>query len=318
MFNFKNKCRSAKFYASQMSKHLIVLVHGYFGSTFGMRSLEAALQSHDTLVHVATFPDEKQFSLFTTADGIEAGGKRLAAEIRQVVSQNSLSKISLVGVSLGGIYCRWVAHELADLRANTIAGLKPHIFISVVSPHLGVVHSLGSFYQTAASAMSYMGERTSGQLLGFDEFAQMQQLTTPPFLAAWSLFERRFLFSNLLNDNRVDYCSGAILRAPQESLQDEDALRDLNREVVGVYDIADYQGGREYPAYESGALLNEKQLAMLNAIRESDLRFTNVDLRLNKNLFSRFFAHVIPLGIFSRWGAQGDESMRTIARYLLH
>lgn len=304
---------------SGTGRHLIVLVHGYMGSTFGMRDLAAALQRPDTLVHVATFAgDDSQLSLLATADGIEFGGRRLATEIRRVVAMHSLSRISLVGVSLGGVYCRWLAHELADLRAGTIAGLRPHVFISVASPHLGVAHSLNSVHQAAAVAASYVGERTAWQLLGRDEYAQLAQLTSPAALAAWNLFARRYLFANLVNDTRVDYCSAALLRAPHQALHDEAAVDDLEREVVGVYDVLDYQGDRTYPPYATGAQLEDKQLAMLDAIRASELRFTNIDLRLDKSWFSRQFAHIIPLGLFSRWwGGHGAESMQRIVQCLV-
>jgi hypothetical protein len=77
-----------------------------------------------------------------TRDGIAAGGARLAAEVRDVASQHgSLTSLSLVGNSLGGLYVRYAAAELLDddsERCTMAGGLTPDALVTTGAPHLGV------------------------------------------------------------------------------------------------------------------------------------------------------------------------------------
>lgn len=82
-------------------------------------------------------------SFFTTTDGVEAGGRRLADEIRRIVDATpSLQFLTLLGTSLGGIYCRVAAALLLDENGTTMYGLTPLRLTTLASPHLGVGHSL--------------------------------------------------------------------------------------------------------------------------------------------------------------------------------
>ena len=77
-----------------------------------------------------------------TRDGVAAGGRRLAAEVEQLVADGggSLRTISLVGNSLGGLYARHAAAELWRAESGLIAGLEPDAFVSVGCPHLGMLN----------------------------------------------------------------------------------------------------------------------------------------------------------------------------------
>ena len=79
------------------------------------------------------------FSLkYSTFDGIDACGERLAAEIRVVLAKHpSLREISLFGHSLGGLIARYAAGRLYDPATGLIAGLRPRHYVSIASPHLG-------------------------------------------------------------------------------------------------------------------------------------------------------------------------------------
>lgn len=312
---------------SSSPSHLIILVHGFIGSPQSMNTLANALRQSaagdELLVHIAQSNYGKVHSFFTTTDGIEVGGNRLAAEVTEVAQKHSktLRRISFVGVSLGGLYCRWAAHVLSDLNTRTIAGLQPHLYISLASPHLGVAHSLHPGNKGLMWALSKCGERSGAQLLGYDKFELMNLLATPPFLAAWALFDRRILFANLVNDNRVDYTSAALLLAPFDELHDRAVLADTNREIVAVYDIADHRESpsNNAPPYATGAQLAPEQTAILKALRAAPMHFINVDVHLDKNFLSRLFAHSSLHGMWVQYGygLQGQESMERIVGFLL-
>jgi Putative serine esterase (DUF676) len=85
-----------------------------------------------------------------TSDGIEAGGKRLAAEVDTLISYygaqcsgKALKEItlSLVGNSLGGLYARYAISLMDALtmeRGTTGTTLSPKFFVTTCTPHLGV------------------------------------------------------------------------------------------------------------------------------------------------------------------------------------
>lgn len=70
--------------------------------------------------------------------GIDVCGARLAEEVLQVVSSHpSLTTISLMGHSMGGLIARYALGLLANPKTCKVAGLSPGHFISIASPHLG-------------------------------------------------------------------------------------------------------------------------------------------------------------------------------------
>jgi predicted alpha/beta-fold hydrolase len=97
-----------------------------------------------------------------TTDGISRGGSLLAEEVMRFAEQNAErlsqgnSRISFVGNSLGGLYCRYAINELFSPLDGTIAGFLPSHFLvhldhlfkvcieheflvqTIATPHLGV------------------------------------------------------------------------------------------------------------------------------------------------------------------------------------
>ncbi|CAB1120484.1 unnamed protein product [Ectocarpus sp. CCAP 1310/34] len=124
--------------------HLVVLAHGLSGTPEDLTYLKQSLEREggsEILVHSARRNEGK------TKDGVVEGGSRLAEEIREVVqSTPSLSRISLVGNSLGGLYARYAAKLLYRDETTggdsgtgaTVAGLSPSVFMTIATPHLGV------------------------------------------------------------------------------------------------------------------------------------------------------------------------------------
>lgn len=115
--------------------HLAVVVHGLVGRPDDLSYLRESIekQGHGILAHCAACNLDKTF------DGVQAGGERLAAEVRQIVAANpSLHTISFIGNSLGGIYSRYAISLLWQPESKTILGLTPITFMSIATPHLGV------------------------------------------------------------------------------------------------------------------------------------------------------------------------------------
>jgi len=148
-------------------KHLVVLQHGLFGHPLDWKSVVDALHSElgceaeAVLVHT-TEANTRQRSMA----GIDVCGQRVADEILQIASEHpSLEHLSLVGLSLGGIICRYVAAVLLDQQTGLMAGLKPGLYVSIASPHLGMssekgdLHAAGFYEWTEMHHNMHVGAR---------------------------------------------------------------------------------------------------------------------------------------------------------------
>ncbi|GAB4821319.1 hypothetical protein N2152v2_008365 [Parachlorella kessleri] len=118
-------------------RHLVVMVHGLFGSAANWRViarfLEAHLDPRTTLLYVST---ANQKAL--TFQGIDICGERLADEIRGVIEEHpGLERISLFGHSMGGLIARFAAGRLYEPESGTMCGLRPCHYVSLATPHLG-------------------------------------------------------------------------------------------------------------------------------------------------------------------------------------
>lgn len=132
--------------------HLIVLIHGWLGNALEMEALKESLleqsdakrkmkkkllKRHERVVIHAATSNEGQ-----THDGIEAGGRRVANEINNLVQElwdkqaSSKIKLSLVGNSLGGLYARFALSEI-QWKSKRNKQLIPHHFVTTSTPHLG-------------------------------------------------------------------------------------------------------------------------------------------------------------------------------------
>lgn len=165
--------------------HLYVLIHGYGGTQDDLLCLETQLLTRgggDVLVlRPACNAKLKSF------DGVPQGATRVADEIRAAVRANpSLTRISLVGNSLGGIYARYAAALLFERAPRsvcpdgpsrgvgddrgTIAGLEPETYLTTATPHLGVgpFGHLGLIPRLVGVCVVRLLGRTARQLALFD------------------------------------------------------------------------------------------------------------------------------------------------------
>ncbi|MCL7035667.1 hypothetical protein MKW94_027026 [Papaver nudicaule] len=144
--------------------HLLVLVHGILASPSDWTYVEAELKKRLGRTFLIYASSSNTFT--KTFHGIDGAGKRLADEVKQVVQKTeSLTKISFLAHSLGGLFARYAIAVLYSSYANgngmsdeftrfsrgsnienatsalcrgTIAGLEPINFITLATPHLGV------------------------------------------------------------------------------------------------------------------------------------------------------------------------------------
>jgi hypothetical protein len=202
--------------------HVVVLVHGLLDASYTMASLAAALSTALVREEPAApggvapasylFYQSAANGFLKTLDGIEvslsttnlcltvsprmqhadaqAGARRLGDEIRGLVASHpSLTELSLVGVSLGGVYCRAVLPLIAD---SDDVPLRRRNFITLASPHVGVRgHQSGAV--EAALRWGLLG-RTGAELVLADSARVMERLGSPEALALLAAFPNRVCF----------------------------------------------------------------------------------------------------------------------------
>lgn len=104
---------------------------------------------HEFVVHCTTCNEHR------TKDGVEKGGERLLEEMLKIIRSTMAQKndtdsntelkqvtISLLGNSLGGIYCRYSIARLMERTDNMVldSAFKLHfrVFCTTATPHLGL------------------------------------------------------------------------------------------------------------------------------------------------------------------------------------
>jgi len=165
--------------------HLIFIIHGHKSSPgelewaalkFRERAAELDISVH---VHLA------KTLAGGTDEGIPQLARRVANELQMVVAMGPPSSpyidppqkcrycsLSLYGQSLGGVIARYVVALAYDDSNSCIAGLPPYVFMTNVSPHLGVGLGEGGYVgnlpRSCVSSMCRHGSLTERQLMLLD------------------------------------------------------------------------------------------------------------------------------------------------------
>jgi hypothetical protein len=160
-------------------------------------------------------------------NGLKTGGESLASEIVDLIGKNSqLRRISVVGNSLGGLYSRYAMQLLFNDSDQTIAGLQPHRFMSIATPHLGVRNwtFVDDFGLSAPDIVKRLVSRTMLST-GRDIFSIQEEYdgkepketllsrmaTEETFLSPLRSFSSRRLYANLQKDFVVPLGTAAFM-----------------------------------------------------------------------------------------------------------
>lgn len=219
--------------------HLIVLVHGLMGNPLEMDYLKQSLERQalervttsngscpnaaNVVVHSAEANTGK------TYDGIAMGGTRLAQEIDWVISHYAKQypsvpiSLSLVGNSLGGLYCRYALTQIKNLSttcsndihdpSSTGCGsnhldensnriipnyIIPKLFITTCTPHLGSngPHTFLPIPRWVEYLVAESLQQTGRDLFRFNRLLQ-DMTKEAKFVTPLSSFERRIAYANV-------------------------------------------------------------------------------------------------------------------------
>lgn len=202
------------------AEHLIVLCHGLTATVHHVTSLSRALRDAHADAGVLVVESDANSgvfsSYFTTTLGVELGGAKLAAEIDGILRRHpSIRRLSLVGHSLGGLYCRAALAKLAPALelvnfvafASPNAGSRNHLAVPGIEQ---LVTKFGIIGQTGKDIMLTDGDGPGGMPL-------LSHLADPrhPAFHALSRFKRRILFTCQYDDDKVPYASSALAGHPE-------------------------------------------------------------------------------------------------------
>ena len=226
--------------------HLCVLVHGYFtfpsqkisacltaysfwGNSSHLQSLSTELEKKYDKDHLHVFLPKSNSDNFTY-DGIDVGGERVAQEIENELERlekngNKITKLSVVGYSLGGLIARYCIGLLYS--RGWFDRLQPVNFTAFASPFLGVRTPVRGYHSHAWNALGSKTLSSSGaQLFIVDSFRDTGRpllgvLADPDsiFIRALARFKNRVLYANVQNDRSAPWYTTAITAVdPYEDL----------------------------------------------------------------------------------------------------
>ncbi|EKM52441.1 uncharacterized protein PHACADRAFT_100987 [Phanerochaete carnosa HHB-10118-sp] len=206
------------------SVHLVVLVHGMWGNPDHLAEMNRIIQeqrasqlgpSGERLVTLAAKSNRDG----STYDGIDWGGERVAEELLDEVKRieaedQKVTKLSVIGYSLGGLVSRYLVGVLQ--QRNFFDNVKPMNFVTVATPHIGLVR----FPSFRSRMFAFFGprllSRTGEQFYAVDKWSAsgrplLEVMADPQriFYQTLSSFEHICFYANAINDTTVPYLSAA-------------------------------------------------------------------------------------------------------------
>lgn len=308
--------------------HFCFLVHGYMGFSKDLSYLETVMRllaeqrkhelvkgssntRHDIVVHCPTCNEHR------TTDGVEKGGERLLEEILKTIRSTMMAQkndddsntelkqvtISLLGNSLGGIYCRYSIARLMERTDNMVldSAFKLHfrVFCTTATPHLGLSkHTYFPLPRAAEVGMAHTMGDTGKDLFRLNDLLKTMA-TSPEFLKPLELFRKRIAYANAFGtDFPVPTATAAFLHADSTSPHHPDqtdeillddqgcVVLDDNGLVVAVFhtpcqsDASNGNGSKEVASNGGAAVDHADDLAIMsNSLDSLGWKKVFVDLR---------------------------------------
>jgi len=223
---------------SKQMQETILISPSFWGSPQDLSVIASTLRAKHTTdtLHILV---AKRNSGNYTYDGIELGGERVCQEIEEEISSLKaqgceIKKLSLVGYSLGGLVARYAVgllnskgvFETITPVVSQVTSQSPKInplsskknFTTFVTPHLGVRAPLRGWQNSIWNIFGARTLLTSGrQLFMIDDFRStgrplLSILADPDsiFIQGLSKFQRRTLYTNIVNDRSAVYYTTSI------------------------------------------------------------------------------------------------------------
>jgi hypothetical protein len=185
--------------------HLIILIHGVNGYTTDLNFLKSKIEKADTNAQVI-IPKCNQGK---THDGVEKGALRYLDFIQKYIKNNTITEISIIGHSFGGLYARFLAKLLVDF--NIIPKIKPRFLMALSTPHLPPRQHDWLFGRFTTKCLLKLLLGKSGSDL-WKETGILYEMTLDSYLEPLKLFEKLIVYANIKYDPVVDYSNANICK----------------------------------------------------------------------------------------------------------
>ncbi|KAK9451653.1 putative serine esterase-domain-containing protein [Limtongia smithiae] len=206
--------------------HLFVLLHGLWGKPAHMEMVkENLLKQHpDVSVLVVS-----TYSGNLTYDGVSVCGNRVIEEMKEKIEDTKndegvvITKISIIGYSLGGLIGRYVAGEL--FRSGFFDTIAPMNFTTFATPHLGTYIGTKGITRSMFNMYGKKLLSQSGRDLFLGDDCILPKLSDPSecYYQALEKFKRISLYANIANDRSVPFHTAFI--AVQDPFRDLEHYR---------------------------------------------------------------------------------------------
>ena len=177
-----------------------------------------------------------------TYDGIDLGGERVTDEIEKYIKYIEgqgarITKLSIVGYSLGGLIARYVIGLLHS--KGYFDRIQPLNFTTFAAPHIGTRTPISGFGSRVWNLLGSSTLSVSGQQLFItDSFRDsgkplLSLLASPDavFTRALKSFRHRVLYANIVNDRSTPYYTSSISHSDPFK-----GLNDLTINYLPAYD----------------------------------------------------------------------------------
>jgi hypothetical protein len=209
--------------------HLVLLIHGVNGYADDLEYIENKIKDISNSVVVVT-PICNQGS---THSGIEDGAERYYQWFKEYSSQNTVTELSIIGHSLGGLYARFLIGLL--YKRKWIPGrLKANLFISLSTPHLPIrLYDRFVYPKLSGAVAKALIGKTGAEMLMIDSTSQSQsfadlfkgnqkndvsslpmliRLCEEEFIKGLECFSKLICYANIKYDPVVNYGNACLTR----------------------------------------------------------------------------------------------------------
>lgn len=207
-------------------KHLVILTHGMHSNVsadmlYIQEQIYKAQSKDSNTIYIV---DGFTKNVCETEKGIRYLGKRVAEYILDELYDESVTEISFIGHSLGGLIQTFALAYIAVKCPSFFQKVDPINFITIASPLLGIVTDNPTYIKMFLSlgVIGKTGQDLSLDNASEDEHPLLYLLSGEPVHSILSKFKRRTVYANAVNDGMVPLYSSALL-----FLDYDDILRKL-------------------------------------------------------------------------------------------
>lgn len=157
------------------------------------------------------------FRFWKTYDGLELNAQRVITDIFyeiETIKQKSdcvVTKLSIIGYSLGGLISRYLIGELEAI--GFFENVKPVFFTTFSTPHVGIEFFKDNFFDRLANFLGkYLFGESGRQIFLADSEKIMVKMVDPNerYYKGLRRFEKHILLSNVKNDRTVAFFTSFI------------------------------------------------------------------------------------------------------------